>query len=98
MGSGRMALMSLSAGKDWRHRRRDWACGCKGEERGGRAEKAALIYIRVRCVCPVTQSCPTLCDPMDCRPPGLSVYGVLQARVVEWVPTSSSRGSSRPRD
>ena len=30
------------------------------------------------------QSCPTLCDPMDCRPPGSSVHGIFQARVLEW--------------
>ena len=33
----------------------------------------------------VTQSCPTLCDPKDCRPPGSSVHGILQARILEWV-------------
>ena len=44
------------------------------------------------------QSCLTLCDPMDCGPPGSSVYGILQARILEWVAMSSSRGSSRPRD
>ena len=33
----------------------------------------------------VTQSCPTLCDPMDCSPPGSSVHGILQARILEWV-------------
>ena len=43
-------------------------------------------------------SCPTLCDPMDCSPPGSSVHGILQARVLEWVAMSFSRGSSRPRD
>ena len=32
------------------------------------------------------QSCPTLCDPMDCSPPGSSVHGILQARVLEWLP------------
>ena len=45
-----------------------------------------------------TQSCPTLCDPMDCRLPGSSVHGILQARTLEWVAISSSRGSSRPRN
>ena len=45
----------------------------------------------------VTQSCPTLCDPMDWRPPGSSVYGILQARILEWVAISSSRVSSPPR-
>ena len=46
----------------------------------------------------VTQLCPTLCDPMDCSPPGFSVHGILQARVLEWVAISFSRGSSKPRD
>ena len=46
----------------------------------------------------VSQSCPTLCDPVDCSPPSSSVHGILQARVLEWVAISFSRGSSRPRD
>ena len=41
---------------------------------------------------------PTLCDPVDCSLPGFSVHGILQARVLEWVAISFSRGSSRPRD
>ena len=44
------------------------------------------------------QSCPTLCDPMDCNPPGSSIRGILQARILEWVTISFSRGSFRPRD
>ena len=48
--------------------------------------------------CASAQSCPTLCDPMDCSPPGSSVHGVSQARTLEWVAISSSRGSSQPRD
>ena len=44
------------------------------------------------------QSCPTLCDPMDCSPPGSSVHGLLQARILEWVAMPCSRGSSWPRD
>ena len=44
------------------------------------------------------QSCPTLCDPMDCRLLGFSVHGILQARILERVAISSFRGSSRPRD
>ena len=43
-------------------------------------------------------SCPTHCDPMDCRSPGSSVLGILQARRLEWVAVSLSRGSSPPRD
>ena len=46
----------------------------------------------------VTQSCPTLCDPMVCGPPGSSVHGILQAEVLEWVAIPCSRGSSQPRD
>ena len=46
----------------------------------------------------VTQSCPTLCDPVDCNLPGSSVHGILQARILEWVAISFSRGSSWPRD
>ena len=46
----------------------------------------------------VTQSCLTLCDPMDYNPPGSSVRGILQVRTLEWVAISFSRGSSCPRD
>ena len=46
----------------------------------------------------VAQSCPTLCDPMDCSLPGSSVHGIFQARVLEWGAISFSRGSSQPRD
>ena len=44
------------------------------------------------------QSCPTLSNAVDCSPPGSSVRGILQARRLEWVAISSSRGSSRPGD
>ena len=46
----------------------------------------------------ITQLCPTLCDPTDCSLPGSSVHGILQARILEGVAISFSRGSSRPRD
>ena len=46
----------------------------------------------------VAQSCPSLCDPMDCSLPGSSVHGIFQARVLEWVAISFSRESSQPRD
>ena len=45
----------------------------------------------------VTQSCPTLCDPMDCSLPGSSVHGILQARILEWAAFPFSRGSAQPR-
>ena len=44
------------------------------------------------------QSCLTLCDPMDCSPPGSSIHGILQARILEWVASSSCRGSSHPEN
>ena len=44
------------------------------------------------------QSCPTLCNPMDYSPPGFSVHGILQTRILEWVAILSSRESSQPRD
>ena len=56
----------------------------------------AYIYIFIKCE--VAQLCLTLCDPMDCSLPGSSVHGILQARILEWVAISFSRGSSRPRD
>ena len=46
----------------------------------------------------VTQSCPTLCDPMDCSLPGSSVHGIFQAIVLGWIAISFSRGPSQPRD
>ena len=48
-----------------------------------------LTFVKVK----VTQSCPTLCNPMD-----YTVHGILQARILEWVAFSFSRGSSQPRD
>ena len=50
------------------------------------------------CCCLVSQLCPTLCDPMDCRPLGSSIHGISQARILEWVAISFSRGASWPRD
>ena len=44
------------------------------------------------------QSYLTLCNPMDCSPPGSSVHGILQARILEWVAMPSSRGSSQSRE
>jgi len=50
------------------------------------------------CVCSVVQSCLTLCDPIDCSLPGSSIHGIFQARILEWLTISSSRGSFWPRD
>ena len=46
----------------------------------------------------VAQSCSTLCNPMDYSLPGSSVHGILQARILEWVAMTSSRGALQPRD
>ena len=55
-----------------------------------------MLYIKY-CVL-VSQSCLTLCDPMDCSPPGFSVHGILQARILESVAIPFSRRSSQTRD
>ena len=52
---------------------------------------------KMKICCSVTQSCPTLCDPVDCSPPGSSVREILQARILEWLAVPISRGSSQPR-
>ena len=46
----------------------------------------------------LARSCLTLCDPMDCSPPGSSVHGILQAGILEWVAIPFSRGFFQPRD
>ena len=49
------------------------------------------IYICAAAAAKSLQSCPTLCEPMDCSLPGSSVHGILQARILEWVAISFSR-------
>ena len=55
-----------------------------------------LLFFNFVSMC--VQSCLTLCDPMDCSLPDSSVYGIFQAKTLEWVAISFSRGSTRPRD
>ena len=60
-----------------------------------------MFFNRFVCVCVcvlVAQTCLTLCNPLDCSPPGSSVHGILQARILEWVAIPFFRGSSQPRD
>ena len=57
-----------------------------------------LVSVHCMHECSVTQSCLTLCGPMDCSLPGPSVHGIFQARILEQVTMSFSRESSRPRD
>ena len=59
---------------------------------------SSSVVMGVKLYVLVTQSCLTLCGPMDYSPPGSSVYGILQARIPEWVAMPFSRVSSRPRD
>ena len=54
-------------------------------------------YVTTKLACVHAQSCPTLCNPIDCSLPGSSVHGIFQARMLEWVAISFSRGSSQPR-
>ena len=62
------------------------------------AIKGVCVFLIVlnHCVLSSFKLCPTLCNPLD--PPGSSVHGILQARILEWVATPYSRGSSQPRD
>ena len=57
-----------------------------------------LQCMKVKSESEVTQSCPTLRDRMDCSPPGSSIHGIFQARILEWVAISYSRGSSWARE
>ena len=59
---------------------------------------ATYKYTMSEWVSEVTQSCPTLCDPMDCSLPDSSIHGIFQARILEWVAISFSRRSSWSRD
>ena len=53
----------------------------------------------IMCVCgKLLQLYSSLCEPMDCSPSDSSVHGILQARILKWIATPSSRGSSRPQD
>ena len=58
------------------------------------AQTNSKALIRARSL----QSCPILCNPMDCSLPVSSIHGILQARILEWVDIPLSQGSSRPRD
>ena len=72
-------------------------------ERNANDTQLPLLFVQltykiyVLCAQPL-QSCPTLCNPIDCSPPDFSVHGVLQAKILEWVAMPSSRGSSQLRD
>ena len=60
---------------------------------GRRVLRKRIRRLRVRSKVLVAQSCVTLCYPMNCSPPGASVRGILQARILAWVAIPSYRGS-----
>ena len=66
-------------------------CSCAISQLGGSSSSSVRVVL-------VAQSCLTLWDPMDCGPPGSSVHGIFQARILEWIAILFSRGSSWPRD
>ena len=71
-------------------------CHIGNPEGSGKLESHLRVFLH--CVCVYTacaQSYPTLCEPMNCSPPGSSVHGIFQARIWEWLAISFSRGSSR---
>ena len=70
----------------------------EGQVSGHSSGIIGLLLLGIGC-CLVTESRPdSFCDPVDCSPPGSSVHGISQARILEWITTSFSRGSSQPRD
>ena len=73
----------------------------KLKEKNRQFEKAVYILGKTKpcaCACLVAQACPTLFSTPWISPPGSSVHGISQARILEWVAISFSRGSSWPRD
>ena len=77
-------------------------CGAKSARlswnHGSQISLSCVLSSSVQCSAKSLQSCPTLCNPMDCSPQGSSVHGILQARILEGVAVPSSRGSSQHRD
>ena len=77
-----------------------WACVCANTESyavTGPRDQGRLHAYAYACVC-VLSLVQLFSDSMNCSPPGSSVHGIFQARILEWADTSSSRGSSQPRD
>ena len=84
-------IVNVATWSEWKCKIRHWSATSR--EEGLLQETCVCVRVCV-CVCvKVTQSCPTLCDPMNYKVPG-----ILQARILEWVAFPFSRGSSQPRD
>ena len=69
-----------------------------GHKESDRIEQLSLSLFLLWLQMLVAQLCPTLCNSKNCSPPGSSVHGISQARILQWVANSFSRGSSWPRD
>ena len=85
------------------HLKRPWCwerlkAGEEGADRGWDGWMVSLTQWTCVCCVLVVQSCVTFCDPVDYSPPGFSVHGILQVRILKWVAISFSMGSSQPRD
>ena len=96
--TGRQRQFSRVAASGWQQEKigRTWTWGLGDAAYLGLLKGKSCI---TSCCYPlIAQSCPSLRDPMDCSPPGSSVHGILQARILGWVAISFFRGSSRPRD
>ena len=77
-----------------------WLCNLLWIKKKKKCSSSDVILsskVLICCSC-CDKSSLTLCNPMDCSPPASSVHGILQARTLEWVVISFSRGSSWPRD
>ena len=84
--------------QDWKQARFCWWKDWKSAYQMVWEGKTEFHFRLWKCELKVAQSCPTLSDPVDYSPPGSSVHGILQARILDWVAIPFSRGSSWPRD
>ena len=76
----------------------DWVVDAVGLGFTTELFSVAMAFLCYAMLCLVDQSYPTLSDPMNCSPPGSSVCGILQARILQWVAIFFYRGSSQPRN
>ena len=91
------AVIFIHKNRKSRHARNLFKKKKKGRRRvchSGFVPDAKALGVIQACVCSVAPLCQTLCGHMDCSPPNSSVHGILQARILEWVAISFSKGSS----